>query len=353
MTVTLTHAGVAIAVEGPEDEVTWLTGFLAPAFVSDEAATPDVRVRVEVGGPPDGHDGAGIERVAFVLDSGPLRLRGVASGDVIWHRDDVFGARLVVHANRPEAGVQYADARMGRMALMRVVREYAHNRWLAGGGLILHAAAVGTPRGVVGIAGPKGAGKTTLLLRLLAGAGAAYVSNDRLAVGPETGCVLGVPTVVAIRSGTRALAPEIAARLGTAGDFRDLEVTRAAPPPGAPASRGEVWYLSPPQLAAGLPCPIAASGTLAALLVLTSRGGGGTRLRRLDAGEAEAALKEAVLGRRSGCYTSEVFSLGGSVGEEAIAARCRLLSSRVPCFETSAAASPDAFDLRRMLEAVT
>ena len=72
-----------------------------------------------------------------------------------------------------------------RVALMRVVREYAMLYATQAGWLILHAAAVCVGGDAFVIAGPKRAGKTTLLLHALRNEQGAYVSNDRVALGAE------------------------------------------------------------------------------------------------------------------------------------------------------------------------
>jgi hypothetical protein len=72
-----------------------------------------------------------------------------------------------------------------RLALLRVVREYAMLYAARAGWLILHAAAVDFGDYGLVIAGPKRAGKTTLLLHALRNERGRYVSNDRVALSGE------------------------------------------------------------------------------------------------------------------------------------------------------------------------
>jgi SAM-dependent methyltransferase len=94
-----------------------------------------------------------------------------------------------------------ADPGAARVGWLRAIRELHERALGARAFVLLHAAAVALPdERVVLVVGPRESGKSTLLLYLLAG-GAAYVSNDRVAVD-AAGRAVGVPTVVSLPCGT-------------------------------------------------------------------------------------------------------------------------------------------------------
>ena len=267
MTLTFAHDGLVLSVDAPDDDLRWLEEFVDPSFARVPAGEPLVRLSFEqVSGSGPGGEPAG--RVAFTLDSGAIRLPESRIGGGVRLHDASCGVAIDVTAEGRDTGIRYGGSRSrARIRLMRVVREYAHNHSVSSGGLMLHAAGLTIGGVALAIAGSKGAGKTTLALRLLALPGVGYLSNDRVLVRaqPEPRAV-AVPTVVAVRAGTRALMPEIAARLQQAGDFREHAGEREARGASAPVTDGDAWHLSPHQLCSAIDRPLAATAPLAAVL---------------------------------------------------------------------------------------
>jgi hypothetical protein len=203
--------------------------------------------------------------------------------------------------------------------------------------LLLHAGSLVLDDRAVVIAGPKGAGKTTLLLHLLRAAGAGFVANDRVVVGAGTlPRVRGMPSIVAIRPGTLERLPRLRARLGTspATHWLTLDEVGALPQRGSlPASTGA--DRSPVQLCSALGTPMAAGGSLTALLFpCADPPGGQPELVRLDETSAHALLRRALFGAEPGRRSSVFDWLGedDGVGVDLVG-RCRELARGVPCFE--------------------
>ncbi|HXE80794.1 MAG TPA: ABC transporter ATP-binding protein [Vicinamibacterales bacterium] len=217
--------------------------------------------------------------------------------------------------------------------------------------MILHSAGLTTEGRAIAIAGPKGAGKTTLLLQLLASGRARYLCNDRLAVDPISGRARAVPTIVAIRDGTRQLAPGLAAALNRAGDFRLNDRERAAMT-SPPASRAGVWHFSPAQVAAATSCKMDVEAPLSAVVVITGTGER-TAPTPIPASDAARVLAEHTIGARSSCYTSEVFSPPATpVGAERIRARCEQLAHRVRMFAIHAGEPLRAGEAAALIDAI-
>lgn len=78
---------------------------------------------------------------------------------------------------------------------------------------ILHASAVGMGGGAVLLVGRSGAGKSTLTAALVA-AGAQYLGDDLIPLGPDGGHILPFPTALSVKSGAWA---------EVARDFPELE----------------------------------------------------------------------------------------------------------------------------------
>jgi hypothetical protein len=336
LTAAFACDGFVIAVDAPDPEQSWLDEFLGPAFRRLAGQPGDVCVTFEAGtGDTDGAWDAGT-RVAFALDSGPIRLpESPIPGGTRFH--DARGAvDFDVTSGGSKVHVRYHASRLdARVRLMRVVREYAHNHSVCTGGVVLHAAGLTVGGVAVAVAGSKYAGKTTVALRLLALPGAAYLSNDRVLVRPgrETGA-LAIPTVIGIREGTRVLMPGLAGLLQSGGDFRENAGERQARGPRAPDTVGETWHVGPAQLCAALGRSRDASAPLAAVLFPTGDRTSTSYCRRLGHAEASAALGDALLCRRSGHYASEVFvaSPDSPPNGAHMESRCRDLASRVACF---------------------
>jgi hypothetical protein len=318
--------GVPVAVEADAADRAWLAGF-GGCDERPEASSVAFRVAFEAArGPLPRVEEGTASRVAFALDAEPLRLPVASEGDLTRVWDEPSACTMDVTDDGRATRIRYAGERgAARLLLLRVIREYAHNQSLAAGDLILHAAAVVQPGGVLAIAGRKGAGKTTLALRLMQ-AGALYLSNDRIRIGVD-GRTVSVPTVVTLRPGTRALFPALEARLLRCGDYRRDPEERAASSTREDAAG---LRLSPMQLCAAFGQTPSAGGPLASILFLDPAGGDP---RPLDAAEAVTALEGCLVGHGSGVYASDLFRPPGSsrVTKGELKRRCAALAGRFPC----------------------
>ena len=351
MTRVFLHDGLAISVEALPADLEWLEEFLWPAFVvADSAAKADVHVTVHpaTARRTDSVEGSALGRIAFALESGPLRFRErVAGGRVdLFDADDTLA--FTASADGMTACVVHGtDHRATRIRLMRVVREYAHNHSIQTGGLVLHAAAVTMEGQALAIAGAKGAGKTTLTLRLLAAGAVEYLSNDRVLVRISGRAqAFAVPTVIAVRPGTRRLVPELAACLGRAGDFLASVCERRARGPAPPDITGETWRASAEQVDACLGSGRRTSGTLTRVLFPSRTPLPRGAFRVMDSEEAAVALADAVIGRQFGSV-SHVFRSppAPAPDRQEMLARTRALAAAVPCIVghlPDAASSSDA-----------
>jgi hypothetical protein len=264
-----------------------------------------------------------------------------ASGDdqiVLDEERDVF---YRARPGRPAAVevIAAADDAAARLALLRVVREYAMLDAGGAGWLILHAAAVCLGSDALVIAGPKRAGKTTLLLHVLCNERGAYVSNDRVALDarPSRVSVHGIPTIVTIRRDATSWFPGLDARLARAGHSYGRRRAERVADPGSPppASR---WSLSPPQLCDLLGVEARPAAAVAAVLFpRVETTGGGLEVEELTADQALEAWRGALF--RS-CPPDGMFAVGGGPSASP-ATRISRLVSRVRSF--ACRLGPDAY----------
>jgi hypothetical protein len=250
--------GRVVRVEADPAPLRWLQRFVEPQFLARDADAPDQTIRLIVDGDAHAHltargpDPGQLTRPCFTLDSGIVsgRLwRAADEAELVYEEArDVFYQRVSCRPGVVDV-VTARDTEATRVALMRVVREYAMQYASRAGWVIVHAAAVAFGADAFVIAGPKKAGKTTLLLHALCNEGGAYVSNDRVAlrVEPSGVVVHGIPTIMSIRPDSEGWFPGLARKLErAAGDAR--------------------FSLPPGELCAALDVESRASARVAALL---------------------------------------------------------------------------------------
>ena len=339
MTPAFAQDGIAVSVEAPADDLTWLREFLEPAFAVVPAGPHDIRIAFEKAASPylDGpHTDA---RTLFVLDSGPFSLptSAIPGGTRVY--DAAKRLTIDVTNGGRHVRIRYHGSRLdARVRLLRIIREYAHNHSLSVGGVMLHAAAVTFDGVAIAIAGSKGSGKTTLALRMLHVPGVGYLSNDRVLVHVHEPRALAIPTVIALKAGTRALLADLAKRLSHCGDFREHAEERRAKGSRPPVSEGDAWHLSPRQLCAALDRRPQAAAPLAAIVFPTC-----------DA--SPTALHEVLLCRSSGQFTSDLFATSPThqPGEEELRTACDSLAARVPCMASQLPDDSTIEDLAALL----
>lgn len=329
-----------VAVDAAAADREWLASFLTPGLnVVRSPSEVTARVRLAATAVESAQVRAGSDRVAFVLDREPVRLPEAAAANALVYADAELQVSYVVRDRGRDVTVHRGPREdLTRIALMRVVREYAHNTLLDGGGLVVHAAAFAGPRGAVLLTGPKGVGKTTLLARMLSQPGLSYLANDRLGITPDSWNAVAIPTIVAVRAGTRRLLPELGERLRGLGRFTALRQSGGDPPDRG----GDSWYFSPRQFAGSLSCDLVGNAPLAAVVALRPEVPPGAP-RRTSPAEAVDLLVNSLLGAQAGVFISEIFRSAApnpDVGER-IREGCRRLAADVPCFTLSAPAALD------------
>lgn len=213
--LVLSRDGFTILVESPDAaDVEWLEENLVPGFHVATVALPS-RLLVKNVDPRlhrtllDLGPVSPVEHIrCFSFDGyGGVCTRWNAPVATLYDDElDVF-YRLNDDGSRVEV-VAPSSRDSTRIALLRVVREFATHHLVALGTLQLHAAAVAHDgRGVL-MVGPKQAGKTSLAIHALGETRSLFIANDRAVVGidPRGGWRLGgMPTVIAIRAGTLQL----------------------------------------------------------------------------------------------------------------------------------------------------
>lgn len=306
----LAYPGLTVEVRARDDRVLeWLEEFLAPHLTVVEGAEADRHVELVVdqerylavrrrGAAPGGPTGD-----CFVLDSGVVSLPFWEPADERVLFDEHLNVFFSFAHDGPVSVLAAVDNARSRVALMRVVREFAMSRARRRGALLMHAAAVDVRRRGLMIAGPKGAGKTTLLLYLLQYGGARFVANDRLFLTRTAGGVLsarGMPTIVTVRRESVQWFPGLAARVAESGHHHGITVREALASSARPAAADDLpafWGLSHVQLCDVLGVSAVAETPLTVVVFPRVAGAAtGIRLDPLEPSGAARAWAGAVFG---------------------------------------------------------
>jgi hypothetical protein len=333
-------AGHALRVEADEAPLVWLHDFVAPQFAARDTEEPAQVIKFIINareharlashGPHPQHR----TMACFTLDSGIVSARVwdvPDAGEVVFDEERRIFYRRWPCEPRVVEVIAACDTGPARVALMRVVREYAMLYASRAGWLMLHAAAVCIGEDAFVIAGPKRAGKTTVLLHALRNEKGAYVSNDRVALRSDSSgvTVYGIPTIMSIRSESTAWFGDLDAKLAGAGYGAPM-----------PARR---WSLSPGQFCHLLGVESRAAARVAGVLFpRVGAAPGGTIFEELSAGQATDTWREALF--RS-CPADGMFRIANGGGEESEASRTMLAAqilARVPSFLCRL--GPDAYD---------
>jgi hypothetical protein len=343
------YEGLRIRVESSNpSHLTWLEEFLAPQFEPTDGGS--FAWRVAFAGDPERFDavlarGPRPDRAVldvFALDADVVRLpawNSEESSTTVF--EDRYPAFYSVDASNRSVAILAREAdRSSRIALMRVVRELAMNHALRSGGLFLHASASSFGgRGAV-VTGPRTAGKTTLLVYLLSH-GARFVGNDRVLVrnAEDRVTARGMPTLVAIRSGTLELFPALRDRLLASHYFssRTLDESRRMAGHPAPSPVDDKIGVSPAQLLSLLDAePQAGCDVGAILFPRVTAEVEAFELELLDAPDASRRFGSALLGVHPWKKGADVFSIPGDpepLDAARLAALCDTLAGKVRCYE--------------------
>jgi len=336
---------VAVATDDAAD-VDWLAEFLRPHFRVREHGVADCSVRLTQDGDQwkrlkrkgPHPDGARVE--SYFLDTRIVRhpvWKSAKSAKL------VFDTELDVFYRLDESGrsvhiVAQSARRASRLALMRVVREFAMNHAHRPERLVVHGAALmHGPSGLL-IPGHKGAGKTSLLIHALLQKQGRYVSNDRVVLYPDQdGFVAhGMPTLVKLRHSSLCLFPDLYERLKASHHYPALSLEESAKRTWGRirAWRKGQYTLSPAQLCDLLKVPARARGPVAAVLFpRVSAGVKGVRLERLARPEAATRLEDSLFRARFSRKSGGMFSTrNGAPADDAVADRVGRVVARVPCY---------------------
>ena len=342
------YDGFSIEVASDQtSDLSWLAEFLGPSFEQRTGCDPrNIHQRVLLS-----EDRPGFERlqrlahpstthcVGFVLDSGPLELNTFHDQGATVAVDEAFD---VFYLRQPSGTLQIMDAhqaspRHARVALMRVVREYAMHHSLRQGRIFLHASAVARNGRAVLFTGPKQAGKTSLVCASLYNRPACgLLANDRVLVAHEASgwqC-RGMPSIVSVRPGSFTVLPWLHARVQQFACGH----TRFASDVGPARLLNDGRYgLSPAQFCQLLNTqPVATAMASAIAFPRLDPTISGARAHRLNTANAAERLT-ACLFAASGLGTrSELFDLpesGRFPSPLELQNQARQFAAEIPCFE--------------------
>jgi hypothetical protein len=230
-----------------------------------------------------------------------------------------------------------AGNKASRIALMRVVREFAMIHSAQRHALVIHGAAFSAGDHCVIVAGPKRAGKTTLLMHALHSGKARFLSNDRVVVFLEEDRALarGMPTIVTIRKESLEKFPEGSGRLETTSYNFTLSLCETAEQRTRPDREGR-FSLSPAQFCQFLQVTPLSQQKLGALVFpRISTTNAAMALEPLSFDVAVSRLTDAIfqthLSRRTA--SSLMFERGHELDRESLERLCFRLFSMVRCFD--------------------
>ncbi|MGH8005388.1 MAG: GTP-binding protein [Candidatus Binatia bacterium] len=277
----------------------------------------------------------------FALDSSWVRLPlWKSSGNKQVICDDEHKVFYYISPEKTEIEILTTTGnRAARIALMRVVREFAMAHSYRTGGLFIHGAAFSVAGRCVVVAGPKGAGKTTLLMHVLHQQRARFVTNDRLLVFfNDQGAVgHGMPTIVSIREESLAMLPGLYCRLVNCSYHPASSLIEEAGGRPIHLGRGGRCSLSPAQFCHFLqvhPTPQDQLGALVFPHVTATQGT--IELQRLTPQGAANRLAGTLFRAHSCQKTASLFTLSrDSQGDnpQTVENLCLKLASQVPCFD--------------------
>jgi len=308
-----------VTMEYPAD-VRWLDEFLLPHY----DRVPPAPGAIEVGLVADPERFAQLaaaftrERLlpSFVFDSTVKELPACAAGDGgLLLFEESFPAFYEVSADRRRVsivGTRFAPKL--RMAVVRVMREFAMNETQRGGEFFLHASCfVAGDRPII-VTGPKMAGKTTLLTFACLRGGGRFLANDRVRVGAEEEGfpIRSIPVIVTVRNGTLDFFPRLRERILAEGMHFTLATGERIGDLDPRPVLGEdgTYELSPSQACALLGTGQAAEARKPVVILPVFTGKAGSfAIARLAPEEAAIPLQESLFGARHWATATPVFNL--------------------------------------------
>lgn len=338
------YAGLTfrVASANPAD-VRWLDEFLQPHYRRAPPAQDAIEVALVI-------DTEHYERLAaaflpertlpsFVFDSEVKELpcrTGDNGGLLLFEAS--FPAFYEVSADRRR--VRIVGTRVSprlRLALVRVMREYAMNEAQRCGEFFLHASCFLAGERPVIVTGPKMVGKTTLLTFACLRGGVRFLANDRVRVGVgQNGfAVRSIPVIVTVREGTLGFFPGLRERILNEGmhytlaggeHLEDLD-------PRPVLGKDGAFALSPAQACTLFGADQAAEARRPVVVLPAFTGEvAGFSITRLSPTEAAGPLQQSLFGARHWATATPVFNLEpeGESGASARQAAFERFHSEVP-----------------------
>jgi hypothetical protein len=338
----LSLAGLTIRVETADpSDLEWLEENLTPSFCAAVAESP-LRIVTKTVDP--GRHRALLERgpaspvqqvTCFGFDGhGGACTRWSAAPTTLY--DDELGVFYELNEEGSRVEVVAPSARPStRIALLRLVREFAAHHLAAQGVVQIHAAALEhNGRGIL-IVGPKRAGKTSLLIHSLREAGSLFIANDRAVVSGDSqvGWRLGgMPTLISIRPGTVKLLHRPGFLAASRWSAR-MTLTEAlgTPADGPPASASRQLSISPRQFCHAVDAGRVESAPLRAIVFpRVDTGRDGLQFSRLSAAGMGERLRPHLLDPADTVFRSD---LAGARSTAASAEVLAGLQAVIPAFE--------------------
>ncbi|MHB8837262.1 MAG: hypothetical protein ACYC9Y_16355 [Candidatus Methylomirabilia bacterium] len=338
------YAGLTFRVSSANPaDVRWLDEFLQPHYRRAPPAPDAIEVALVI-------DSERYERLvaaflpeqtmpSFVFDNEVKELP-CRSGDdgALLLFEASFPAFYEVSADRRR--VRIVGARVSprlRLALVRVMREYAMNESQRCGEFFLHASCFLAGGRPVIVTGPKLAGKTTLLTFACLRGGGRFLANDRVRVcaGEDGFTVKSVPVIVKVREGTLGFFPGLRERILSEGMHYTLaggESLEHLDPRPVLGNDGS-FALSPAQACALFGADQAAEARRPVVVLPAFTGeAGGFSITRLSPAQAAGPLQESLFGARHWAPATPAFNLEPESGSGASArqAACERFRSEVP-----------------------
>jgi hypothetical protein len=210
-----TRQGLTLQLSSPhETDLQWLADFLEPGFRLETDTAPDWEIRVQESAEhyealmKQGADEEGKTIPCFSFDDHIANYR-LWRESLLTIYDDELDLFYSIDTRKRVVEVLTGRRLLSiRVALLRLVREFASHHLALNGDVTFHAAAISYEGNGILICGPKKAGKTSFIIHALQYPKTKLISNDRSILSNDTshGLTLsGMPTVITIRQGTMAL----------------------------------------------------------------------------------------------------------------------------------------------------
>lgn len=227
-----------------------------------------------------------------------------------------------------------------RIALMRVIREFAMSKAINDGGVFIHGSAFSINQQGIIIAGRKRAGKTTLLLHNLHDSETQYVSNDRILISLTNTKVKirGMPSIVSIEPSSLANFPQLQQDFFLSGFKSNLTENEAKINPVKPTVKKQGKYsLTPGQLCSLLKTTAVSEVEAKAIIFPHITQSTGTiKLSKLSLEESVKKINTALLSQGCEKYQSDAFipdSNTTKIDLETLKNPCQDLVSLIPCYQ--------------------